>query len=148
MPEKEPPLVVNLDDIKVKRRLMSKIGTMKGLWEVSLRPRKKTRSLNANAYYWSAYVHPWTEWMRDEWGDPTITTEQAHIELKKAVLGTKELIKKDTGDVIELVPTTHDMDKDDFGIYLDKAAEFLASFAGIVVLPSEMFFEDRERRAS
>src|SRR6185295_1364484 len=102
--------VLNFDNLETKRRFMQRVQKLKGLQEVSIRPRQKTRSLNANAYYWVAYVQPFTEWLRDEWGDPSITTEQAHIELKRAVLGTKELVRKDTGETIELIPTTRDMD--------------------------------------
>jgi hypothetical protein len=140
---REPPLVLNLSDVEVRRRLMRRIGTLKGLHEVSIRPKKKTRSLNANAYYWSAYIQPWTEWLREQWGDPTITTEQAHALLKVKVLGPKEKLIEETGELIELVPTTHDMDKDEFGIYLDKAAEWLASFANIVVVPSDAYFDSK-----
>src|ERR1041385_8120284 len=146
--EKEPPLVLNFDNVQTKRRFMEKIQKLRGVYEVSISPRKKTRSLNANAYYWAAYVQPFTEWLRDEWGDPAITTQQAHIELKRAVLGTKELVKKDTGDVIELIPTTHDMDKYDFGDYLESAAKWLAEFDGIVVLSSDLFWEGNEKRSA
>src|ERR1041385_7272038 len=106
--EKEPPLVLNFDNVQTKRRFMEKIQKLRGVYEVSISPRKKTRSLNANAYYWAAYVRPFTEWLRDEWGDPTITTEQAHALLKVRVLGPKEKVIEDTGEVIELIPTTHD----------------------------------------
>lgn len=143
MERREPPLVVNLSDVAAKRRLMQKIGVMSGLHDVSIRPRRKTRSLNANNYYFSAVVTPFREWLREQWGDPSITTEQAHIELKRAVLGVKERIREDTGEVMELIPTTHDMDKYDFANYIDKAAAWLADFAGIVVIPSEMFFDSK-----
>jgi hypothetical protein len=143
MAHNDPPLVVNFDNVESKRRVMQRIQRLKGLHEVSIKPRKKTRSLNANAYYWAAYVQPFTEWLRDEWGDPTITTEQAHALLKVRVLGPKEKVLEDTGEVIELIPTTHDMDKYDFGNYLDSAAKFLAEFAGIVVLSSDLFFESK-----
>jgi hypothetical protein len=141
MSRKEPAQVLNLDDIEVKRRLMSKIGSMTGLWDISLTPRKLTRSLNANAYYWAAIVGPWTEWLREQWGDPTISTEQAHIELKRAVLGVREKVNENTGEVMELTPTTHDMDQEQFGLYIENATVFLADFASIVVLPSELFHE-------
>jgi len=143
MAHNDPPLVVNFDSVESKRRVMQRIQKLKGLHEVSIKPRKKTRSLNANAYYWAAYVRPFTEWLRDEWGDPTITGEQAHALLKTRVLGPKEKLIEDTGEVIELIPTTHDMDKYDFGNYLDSAAKFLAEFAGIVVLSSDLFFESK-----
>lgn len=148
MPEKEPPLVVNLDSLETKRRLVQKISKLKGLYEISIKPRKKVRSLSQNAYYWSAFVQPWAEWLREEWGDPTITTTQAHIELKKAVLGLEVKLNERTGETLELVPESHTMDQTDFGIFLDKATEFLGRAAGIVVLPSELFFEEREKRAS
>lgn len=147
MREKEPPRVVNFDDVGAKRRFMQGVQKLRGLQEVSIRPRKKTRSLNANAYYWSAFIPPWTDWLREQYGDPTITAEQAHELLKVRVLGPKEKVIEETGEVIELIPTTHDMDKDEFAIYLDKAKEWLADFAGIVVLDSDLFWESKERRA-
>jgi hypothetical protein len=55
--EKEPPRVVNFDDVGAKRRFMQGVQRLRGLHEVSIRPRKKTRSLNANSYYWSAFIH-------------------------------------------------------------------------------------------
>lgn len=142
----EPPLLLNLDDLDTKRRLLSKIGTLKGLWEVRLNPRRQKRSLNANSYYWAAYIPGWLEWLREASGEPWITKEQAHEELKRRVLGTKEVIDKDTGEVLAtMVPETHTMEKWEFNEYLDRAAEFLASFCGIVVLSSDLYFETPER---
>jgi hypothetical protein len=144
--------VVNMDDVPTKRRFMQKVQTMSGLWEIQMKPRKFTRSLNQNGYYFAAFVPVFTEWLRDEWGDPSITTEQAHIELKKAVLGVRTKVSEQTGEVMELIPTTHDMDSYDFSNYLDKAAEFLARACGIVVLTPEMYFEgtpsEKRRKAS
>lgn len=148
MSRKEPPQVVNFDDINAKRQFMERAQRLKGLQEVSIRPRVKTRSLNANSYYWAAYIPPWLEWLKEQYGDPSITSEQAHELLKVRVLGPKEKLIEETGEVIELIPTTHDMDKYEFADYLDKAAEFLASFAGIVVLSSDLFWEGEEKRAS
>lgn len=148
MSRKEPPQVLNFDNLETKRRFMQKVQKLKGLQEVSIHPRKKTRSLNANAYYWAGVVQPFTEWLRDEWGDPSITTDQAHVVLKKQVLGAKEKVIESTGEVIELIPTTHDMDQVDFGIYIEKAAQWLAEFAGIVVISSDLFWESKEKRAS
>lgn len=146
MKVKEPPLVLDMDSLYNKRRLMSKIQKLKGVWEFQMRPRKKNRSLNANAYYWAAFIPGWLEWLREASGEPWITAEQAHDALVKRVLGAKDIINKETGDVIdEARPSTHDMDVTEFTQYLDRAAEFLASFCGIVVLPSEVYFEKRDK---
>lgn len=139
--DREPPMVVNLDNVEEKRKLMMHVGTLTGLYEVKLKQRKRTRSLDQNAYYWSAFVQPWTEWLRREYGDPSITTEQAHVTLKCAILDRRAKVNEETGVVVELVPTSHDMTTDEFSIYLDLAAKFLAEFCGIVVLEAELFCE-------
>ena len=143
MGRKEPPQVLNFDSVETKRRFMQRVQKLRGLQEVSISPRKKTRSLNANAYYWVGVVQPFTEWLREQWGDPAITTEQAHAVLKLKVLGAKEKVIESTGEVLELIPTTHDMDSFEFGDYLEKAIAWLAEFANIVVIPSEMFWESK-----
>lgn len=140
MSAKAPVLVLNLDDITVKRNLMAKIGTLKGLYEVTIKPRKRTRSLDQNAYYWSAYVTPFSQWLTEQWGE-TISPEQAHLQLKIAIMGMKTKVNKETGEEMEMVPPSKTLDTQEFSEYLDKAAEFLARVAGIVVLPSEMFHE-------
>lgn len=138
MSQREPPLVLDLSDVESKRRLMSKIGSMQGLWEVTLKPRVAQRTLNQNSYYWSAFVHPFAEWLSEQWGE-TITTDQAHYELRKAVLGFREKVNERTGEVMELIPSSRKLDTKEFTEFLDKAAEFLARFCGIVVLPSDLF---------
>lgn len=136
--QREPPLVLDMSDVESKKRLMSKIGTMQGLWEITLKPRVHQRSLNQNAYYWSAYVHPFAGWLSEQWGE-TITTDQAHYELRKAVLGFREKVNERTGEIMELIPSSRKLDRTEFSEFLDKAAEFLARFCGIVVLPSDLF---------
>lgn len=135
--------VLNLDDLEAKRKLMSHIGTLRGLYEVSLKPRKRTRSLDQNAYYFAAVVSPWRDWLCEAEGDPAITTEQAHIALKSAVLGTKTVTNKATGDCIEIPPPSRNMKTDEFLIYIEAASKWLAEFCGIVVLPADLFFESK-----
>lgn len=133
--------VLNLSDLQVKRELMTHVGSLQGLWEVRLKQRKRTRSLDQNAYYFSAFVLPFLTWLHETDGDRSITKEQAHIALKSAVLGTKVVTNKATGEAIEIPPPTRGMKTDEFSIYLDLAAKWLAEFCGIVVLPAEVFFE-------
>ena len=136
--QREPPMVLDLDDLETKRRLMSKIGSMRGIYEVTLKPRTHNRSLSQNRYYWSCFVHPFAEWLSEQWGEP-ITTDQAHYELRKAVLGFREKVNERTGEIMELIPSSRKLDTKEFSEFLDKAAEFLARFCGIVVLPSDLF---------
>jgi hypothetical protein len=147
MVEKEPTLVLDMDSLHNKRRVMSKIQSMSGVWEFDMRPRKKGRSLSANAYYWSAFIPGWLEWLREASGEPWISPEEAHDALVKRVLGVKQIVNKETGELIdETRPRTSEMDTAEFGQYLDRAAEFLASFCGIAVLPPEVYFDERKSK--
>lgn len=137
--------VVNMDNLTTKRRFMQKVQTMTGLWEIQMKPRRFTRSLSQNSYYWAAVVSPFTDWLRSEWGDNDISLEQAHEVLKEKVLGTKELLNKQTGEVIEITRSSKVLDTAEFCEFIDKAAAFLAEFAGIVVIPSEMYWEEKEK---
>jgi hypothetical protein len=143
---KEPAIVLDMDSLHNKRRLLTKIQNLKGVWEFQMRQRKSKRSLNANAYYWAAFIPGWLEWMREASGEPWISPEQAHEALVARVLGTTPIVNKETGEVIDEVrPRTSAMDSSEFGQYLDRAAEFLASFCSIVVLPPEVYFEERDK---
>jgi hypothetical protein len=138
--------VVNMDDVPTKRRFMQKVQGMTGLWEIQMKPRKLVRSLNQNAYYFVAVVTPFTEWLRSEWGDNGIQVDQAHEILKQKILGTHEIINKKTGESIEITRSSRVLDTAEFGEFIEKAAAWLAEFCGIVVIPSEMFWEEKEKR--
>jgi hypothetical protein len=133
-------VIYNLTDRAERRRLMEYVATLDGLYEVTIKKRRRTRSLEANSYYFAAIVTPFREYLRREWGDPSLTTEQAHEALKRAVLGTTVLTAKD-GRELELLPPTHTMDTAEFSTYIDNCAAFIDSFAGITPLPRDLFYE-------
>lgn len=138
--------VLNLSDLSTKRRLLQKIQMLSGLYEVSIKPRKLTRSLNANAYYFVAAATPFRDWLREQYGDDRITTEQAHEMLKVKILGLDEKLVEGTSEVLRLIPRSKTLDRSEFADYVDKCAAWLAEFCGIVVLPPELFFERREEK--
>jgi hypothetical protein len=140
----ENSMILNLDDHSARIRLMQHIGTLRGLHEVSIKKRRATRSLDQNRYYFAAVVEPWKQWMREASGDPAIDCEQAHYTLVEAVLGRKTAVNQETGEVVEYLPRTRTKKTDEFSEYIEAAAKFLAEFAGIVVLPADLFFEGKE----
>lgn len=140
-------LIVNLSDPAVKRQLMTEIGRLSGLYEVLIRPRKRTRSLDQNAYYWTAVVAPFTEWLRETYGDTQIDKEQAHEMLKVKILGLQEkriAIKSEETDGVlhlPLIPRSKTLTVEEFTEYIEKCAAWLAEFCEIIVIPSEAFYE-------
>lgn len=146
MSNKPPVEVVNLSDVRQKRALMQRIQTLNGLYEVSLKPRKITRTLNQNSYYFVAVVQPFRDWLREQYGDPQIDLDQAHEMLKVRILGVDETLVDSTGEVLRLIPRSKTLDTWEFGQYVDKCAAWLAEFCGIVVLPPELFYEAKESK--
>lgn len=142
MRDKEPPLVINLDDLETKRRLLAQIGKLKGLWELHLKPRRLTRSLNQNAYWWAAIVKPFCDWLNDEWGE-SVDMEQAHEMLKQKILGIK-FVEID-GQAITIPQSSRTLNTEEFGVLIEEAASWLAKFCHIVVVPPEMFTEKEKR---
>lgn len=129
-------LILNMDDLTIKRQVMSKIGTLQGVWEMTLTRRRFNRSLNQNSYYWVAVVAPFVEWLHDEWGE-SIEPEQAHEMLKQKILGVK--YKEIGGQAVVITPTSHNLDTAEFTDYIEKCAAWLAEFCGIVVVSSDVF---------
>jgi hypothetical protein len=138
--------VYDMDDLPTKRRVMQAIQQMKGLYEISFKPRKFTRTLSQNSFYWAAVVSPFCDWLRTEWADNSIELEQAHELLKARILGTRELVNKKTGEVIEITRSSRTLDSTEFGEFIEQAAAWLAEFTGIVVLSPEMFYDKKEER--
>ncbi|HEU4509048.1 MAG TPA: hypothetical protein VFR78_12455 [Pyrinomonadaceae bacterium] len=139
-------LIVNMSDPDVKRKLMIEIGGLTGLYEIYLKPRKRTRSLDQNAYYFVAVVEPFMLWLREQYGDSSIDKEQAHEMLKVKILGLQE---KQVGDeVLRLIPHSKNLTVEQFGEYIEKCAAWLAEFTGIIVIPPEMFYESAGKKRS
>lgn len=137
-------ILVNLSDPSVKRQMMAEIGRLTGLYEYYLKPRKRTRSLDQNSYYWSAVVQPFTDWLREVYGDNSIDKEQAHDMLKVKILGLQE--KEIDGELLRLIPRSRTLTVEEFGEYIEKCAAWLAEFCEIVVVPSEMFYESEQKK--
>lgn len=142
MARPEIDIVANMDDAETKRRVMSSIGSMKGLYKVQVAPKRDTRSTRANAYYWAVVVRPFFELLRDQ--EPCVTESlQAHVELKRNVLGTKPVVVG--GITCRIVKTTHDMTTAEFYDYVDRARAFLYEKVGIVTPdPGEIGMQYRE----
>lgn len=134
--EMKDALVVNLASTDQKRKLMSFIGTLPaGLYDVLIKPHKKTRSLDQNAYYWVAVVEPFRSWIKEEWQE-SVSAKQAHEILKRQILGVKQ-----SPSGIQIPPTSKNLSVQEFSEYVEGCARWLAEFCGIVVIPSELFYE-------
>lgn len=134
-------LLVNLSDRAVKRELMSQIGRLSGLHEIYIKPVKRTRSLDANRFYFAAVVTPFRDWLRENYGDNFITTEQAHEMLKVKILGLQEHQIEGTNETIKIIPRSKTLNTAEFDEYVEKCIAWLGEFCNILIAPCEEFYE-------
>jgi len=134
-------LLINMDDAVAKRQLMIEIGRLSGLYEVYIKPRKRTRSLDQNAYYFAAVVTPFRDWLRENYGDSQMSTDDAHEMLKVKTLGLTEKQIPNSDQTVTIIPHSKTLTVEEFSEYIEKCAAWLAEFCNIIVLPSEDFYE-------
>lgn len=137
MPREKCVSFLNLDDLGLKRRLLTWIGTLRGVYEVTIRPRKINRSNQANAFLWAAINTPLAEAMT-VMGDVVYLPQDAHDYLKM-IYAPKSFMDPSTGEVIRLPGDTHDMSVDEFSAYIEKCIACCARDFGLIVLTKEQW---------
>jgi hypothetical protein len=138
-----PERVINFDEPQERAKVAAGVQRLRGRWRITLvryRPRRTDRQ---NRYYWPCFVIPFAEWLTEEWGEPH-TPDDAHIEFKKLFL-SKTMTNRHTGEVKVMLRSTTKLTTSEFNEYLDRCADHLAQFCGIVVpSPSEYHEQTKE----
>jgi hypothetical protein len=142
--DREPPLVLNMDDQKIKFGLMQDVGQMHGLWEFKMKPRKRTRTLDQNSFYWVAVCAPLARWLTAQSGE-TFTANDAHEFLKNKFCPAKvKEIVNQHGEVIEVAQkkSTTKLDTKEMSDYVQACSDWMWDFCGIMVVSSKLFYEN------
>lgn len=137
---------LNMDEPENKRRLMSKVGLLRGWWEVEISPRRNTRSLQQNKWYWSQIVAPLAEYLSDQ--DYNVTTsEEAHELLKARFLATTVFCKR-TGDVLcRRVRSTTELTTEEFADYCERCRAWLSDFFNLQIQDPDPAWRETDVRA-
>lgn len=136
--------VFDFDNSAEKRMVLERVRKLKGLHEVSIKPRRFVRSLSQNRFYWAAVVGSFADWLSEEWGEE-VKAEQAHDLLKRQFLPVRELVDAKTGEVYEIPATTTNLDTEQFSAYVERCIKWLGESWGIEVLTLEDYQEEPKR---
>ena len=98
--------------------------------EVIVRVERKHRSLNAGRYYWGVVVAAGVEWSGYE-------PQEFHDAMKAIHLPRKQLVLP-TGEILETLATTHDMDTEQFSEFTNRVKRWLAGNGCLVPEASEV----------
>lgn len=123
--------VIDFDNPTEVRLIHDYLRALKGKQRVEVKRYRPRRSDRANAFYFVAIVHPFSEWMSEQYGE-TFDEEDAHYLLKRTFL-TRRVRHPSTGKVVEVVGSSAALDTAAFGEYVMKCSQLLLEHCGIVV---------------
>ena len=102
-----------------------------GDYVITITPNRKTRSNQQNAYLWGI-VYPAVLFGLQDAGWEITDEEQVHEYCKQA-FAAREVINKDTGEVISLPNSTARMQTAEFNVYVDKIKAFALEYLNITI---------------
>jgi len=131
-------VIVDLSDAEMREMVKTAIGSKRGLWWFGLRRCRDQRTLSQNAYLWGVVYPRIAQGMAEAWGE-AIGSYGAHEFLKEKYLQFP-IVNPETGEVRgHSAPSTADLDKAEFGQYVDKVIRFALEQLNVIVPPPEKY---------
>jgi hypothetical protein len=131
MPRQKCKAILDLSDRDMKRRFVAWVGTLVGAWEVDIKPRRNTRSLAQNAFYWSCVCTPFADFLSAQ--DYELNTPEEAHEILKAKFLTRPVVRPDTGELIgRIVRSTTDLSTEEMTDYIERCRAWLLDFFGVM----------------
>lgn len=113
-------------------RLTQGISEMKNC-DVQIEIKKKgKRSLPQNAYYWGVVVPEITHRLRELGND--VNGEVVH-EYLKGRFNSNRIVVAATGEALDIPKSTTELNKEEFGSYVDRIIQFCAESLDLVIPP-------------
>ena len=118
--------IVNMSDLK------SAFNNLKdGRHLITIKDFRK-RSIPQNSYYWGVVVPMVRRGLYDAGYDAVRTNDEAHAVLKHVFL-RKEIVSKETGDMIEMSGSTTALTIPEFNDFLESVCRWASEYLGIII---------------
>lgn len=123
---------LDMDNREIKRRLVTEVGALTGMYEVELKPKRSTRTLKQNAAWWALVVEPLFRFLRAQEYD-IYDPDQAHEMLKVKLLRIAVVCER-TGEVLGYrTRSTTELSTTEFADLYDRARAWLDDKFGIQI---------------
>jgi hypothetical protein len=126
-------LVLDMSNPREKTMLLNQIRNLLGWHRFDILKYRRRRTDAQNRYYWPCFVGPFADMLRGQ--GEAVSELEAHEILKQRFL-RKAVINQGTGEVLEYVRSTTELDVSEFNQYLDQCAGFLRELGVEVPDPS------------
>lgn len=137
----------DMSSAEVKRQMMSLVGRLSGMYELRIKPRRATRSLRANSWYFGFIVKPLYDRLR-ELGWDVQSPADVHEMLATHFL-PRTVFNHRTGEVMrtKLRRSTKELSVEEFTEYADKCVELLAEKFDVLVVEPVPYAERQKAKA-
>ena len=116
---------LNMSDSASKRKLMTALAPLQGLYDVHIKPVRVTRSNAANRFTWGVIVKLYAAYLSAVDGE-TVDPEEAFLDLKRRFL-KRVIVNKETGEVIAVtVKRSSQLSPEDFSDFIEHSIAHLA----------------------
>lgn len=123
---------VDLSNSTAKRELMSEVGRFGGLYAVTIKPIRPTRSSQQNRYFHGVICRAFREFMASQ--GQHFTHEQVYQFLRDRFIPRAPVLDITTGEVIDYMPaSTAALDVPAFAEFLTAVLEWMEDTFGIIV---------------
>ena len=127
--------ILNMDEFK---QLF--YGLKNGKYHITIKDARK-RSIPQNRYYRGVVVPIVRAGLYEAGYDEVKTNEDAH-EVLKGLFHKKDIVNKQTGDVITTVLSTTEFSIPEFDNYIERICKWAAEFLGVVIpAPNQVYVE-------
>lgn len=137
MPRAKINTTLDLSDRTSKRKLLTEIGALQGLYEVAVCPRRVTRSNAQNSYLWGVVYEAIRLGISEAWGED-LSADEVHIAMRERFL-SRPIVNRNTGEVVQnIAGSTAALNTTEFADYLDKIIKFGGEFLNVEVPPADL----------
>lgn len=132
-------LIVDMSHPNEKALAVRVVAALQGKQRITICKYAKKRSDRANRWYWSCFVTPFVDWKREN-NEEIITELEAHDFFKLMFL-PKRVVDPSTGEERIIPGPSSTLSNPEFNAYLDRLANWLAQWCGIIVPEPSIYHE-------
>jgi hypothetical protein len=134
-----PERIVNMSDSREAAQFLNELRRLKGPHRFDWRRFRPRRSDRQNAYFHPCFCQPFADFLTDQ-GQPTTMLEAKELLKYKFLRRTKA--DPLTGEMIEYVGRTRDLDVAEFNELLDQCDAWLSGFGIRIPDPADYHVKD------
>lgn len=139
-------LIIHIRDKKIvnMQEMRGVFNNLKdGKYQITIKDVRK-RSVQQNRYYWGVVVPMVRKGLYEAGFDVIRTNDDAHSVIKQVVF-KKEVVSKQTGDMITVAGSTKEMSIPEFNEAIEAVCRWAAEYLGIIIpSPNEQMAEFKE----